>query len=67
MFQQETPATTLPSFQETYSPRAYRSRTDVCGVFSFKFEDIPTGEEIPMEEDIGKFRQPNLKKKIIRR
>ncbi|KAG8179528.1 hypothetical protein JTE90_025755 [Oedothorax gibbosus] len=41
----------LPSFQETYSPR-YR-RSDVCGVFSFKFEDIPTGDEVPMEEDIG--------------
>ncbi|XP_054717299.1 nuclear receptor subfamily 4 group A member 2-like [Uloborus diversus] len=40
----------LPSFQETYSPR-YR-RSDVCGVFSFKFEDIQTGEDVPMEEDI---------------
>ncbi|XP_055951102.1 nuclear receptor subfamily 4 group A member 2-like isoform X2 [Argiope bruennichi] len=51
-----TPTTTdggiasLPSFQETYSPR-YR-RSDVCGVFSFKFEDIPTGDDVPMEEDI---------------
>ncbi|GIY70076.1 probable nuclear hormone receptor HR38 [Caerostris extrusa] len=42
----------LPSFQETYSPR-YR-RSDVCGVFSFKFEDIPTGDDVPMEEDIGR-------------
>ncbi|XP_071039289.1 nuclear receptor subfamily 4 group A member 2 isoform X2 [Parasteatoda tepidariorum] len=44
-----TSIASLPSFQETYSPR-YR-RSDVCGVFSFKFEDIPT-EEVSMEEDI---------------
>lgn len=44
---------TLPSFQETYSPRY---RREVSGVFSFKFEDIrpPCGEE-PIEEDPERF------------